>query len=92
MGLERAGAVRRARIDREGRSTHDRDDAFEEHGTTAAIGHISYAMRDPGARRGMRTGSVTSAWARHYHAAWAEEVLDAEPTDATDSSIEVGQE
>jgi formate dehydrogenase subunit gamma len=39
------------------------------------IGHISYAMRDPGSRRGMRTGSVTEIWARTHHAAWVEEVV-----------------
>jgi formate dehydrogenase subunit gamma len=39
------------------------------------VGHISYAMRDTGARRGMRTGSVTETWARSNHGAWVEEVL-----------------
>jgi formate dehydrogenase subunit gamma len=54
------------------------------------IGHISYAMRDAGARRGMRTGSVTATWARTHHAAWAEELAEAEA--ATDVSTRVGQE
>ena len=44
------------------------------------IGHISYAMRDPGSRRGMRSGSVTTAWARKHHAAWLDELLAAEPS------------
>ena len=42
------------------------------------IGHISYAMRDPGSRRGMRTGSVTATWAQTHHPAWFEEVTDSE--------------
>ena len=45
------------------------------------IGHISYAVRDPGSRRGMRSGSVTTTWARKHHAAWLEEVV-AESTSA----------
>ncbi|GAA4590358.1 formate dehydrogenase subunit gamma [Planotetraspora phitsanulokensis] len=35
--------------------------------------HIRLAYRDPEARRGMRTGSVTTAWARKNHSQWAEE-------------------
>jgi formate dehydrogenase subunit gamma len=42
------------------------------------IGHIFYAMKDSEARRGMRTGRVSAAWARTEHAAWADEVLAAE--------------
>jgi formate dehydrogenase subunit gamma len=56
------------------------------------MGHISYAMRDPGARRGMRTGSVTARWARTYHAAWAEEVLPPEPRPEVEVSVELSQE
>ncbi|GAA4556669.1 formate dehydrogenase subunit gamma [Planotetraspora kaengkrachanensis] len=37
------------------------------------LGHIRLAYRDPEARRGMRTGSVTTAWARKNHPQWAEE-------------------
>jgi len=37
------------------------------------IGHISYAMRDPESRRGMRTGRVSAAWARDHHGRWADE-------------------
>ena len=42
------------------------------------IGHISYARRDPGSRRGMRTGSVTAEWAQTHHAAWFDEVTAAD--------------
>lgn len=38
------------------------------------IGHITYAVRDPESRRGMRTGRVSVHWAREEHAAWAEEL------------------
>jgi len=39
-----------------------------------AIGHIVYAIRDPEARRGMRTGRVATHWARAEHEAWLDEV------------------
>jgi formate dehydrogenase subunit gamma len=39
------------------------------------IGHILFAIRDPEARRGMRTGRVSASWARAEHAAWADEAL-----------------
>jgi formate dehydrogenase subunit gamma len=42
------------------------------------IGHINYARRDPGSRRGMRTGSVTAEWAQAHHNAWFDEVTAAE--------------
>jgi formate dehydrogenase subunit gamma len=38
------------------------------------LGHITYALRDSEARRGMRTGRVSAAWARDEHAAWAEQM------------------
>jgi formate dehydrogenase subunit gamma len=41
------------------------------------IGHISYAMRDPESRRGMRTGRVSATWARDHHRAWADEAAAA---------------
>ena len=41
------------------------------------IGHIVYAIRDPEARRGMRTGRVSTRWARAEHGAWAEEMDEA---------------
>ena len=40
------------------------------------IGHIVYAIRDPEARRGMRTGRVSKHWARVEHEAWADEMND----------------
>ena len=40
------------------------------------LGHVSYALRDPESRRGMRTGRVAAGWARTHHAAWAAEVDD----------------
>ncbi len=46
------------------------------------VGHVRYALRDPEARRAVRTGRVTASWARAHHAAWADEVqhvVDTEP-------------
>jgi formate dehydrogenase subunit gamma len=37
------------------------------------VGHILYALRDPVAMRGMRTGLVPLRWARREHAAWVAE-------------------
>lgn len=37
------------------------------------LGHVAFAMKDPEARRGMRTGTVSRRWARAEHAAWAQE-------------------
>jgi formate dehydrogenase subunit gamma len=34
------------------------------------IGHIRMALKDPEARRGMRTGKVSRAWARKEHKLW----------------------
>jgi formate dehydrogenase subunit gamma len=41
------------------------------------IGHISYAVRDPESRRGMRRGHVSAEWARTHHDAWAAESEEA---------------
>jgi formate dehydrogenase subunit gamma len=38
------------------------------------LGHIYFAIKDPQARQGMRTGRVSIGWAREQHAAWAEEL------------------
>lgn len=38
------------------------------------VGHLTYALRDAEAMRGMRTGRVSLRWARREHAAWADEV------------------
>ncbi len=44
------------------------------------IGHIMYAVRDTEARRGMRTGRVSSRWARAEHGAWADEMTESDPS------------
>ena len=41
------------------------------------IGHITFAVKDPEARRGMRTGRVSTAWARAEHREWADEISGA---------------
>ena len=51
------------------------------------IGHISFAVRDPESRRGMRTGSVSASWARRHHFSWATE-LGVADEDAENNSIE----
>ena len=47
------------------------------------IGHITFAIKDPEARRGMRTGRVSATWARAEHGAWVDELSEprAEPED-----------
>jgi formate dehydrogenase subunit gamma len=45
------------------------------------MGHVSYAVRSPIAMRGVVTGSVPLAWARHEHGAWADEVAGPAPED-----------
>jgi formate dehydrogenase subunit gamma len=40
-------------------------------------GHIAQAIRDPEARRGMRTGGVSRLWAVEHHREWAD-AIDAE--------------
>jgi formate dehydrogenase subunit gamma len=50
------------------------------------VGHVVFALKDPEARRGMRTGSVSRWWARAEHAAWLHE-LDSPA--ATESAAEV---
>lgn len=42
-------------------------------------GHLTYAMGDAVARRGMRTGYVSVEWAQREHAAWAASVVPQEP-------------
>ena len=41
--------------------------------TVGVAGHVYFAVRDPEARRGMRTGRVAAGWARREHAAWVAE-------------------
>jgi formate dehydrogenase subunit gamma len=38
------------------------------------VGHVYFALNDREARRGMRTGRVSTRWAHAEHAAWAEEI------------------
>jgi len=38
------------------------------------IGHIVEAVNDPEARRGMRTGRVSRAWAMREHRDWFDEM------------------
>jgi formate dehydrogenase subunit gamma len=40
------------------------------------VGHVWFALRDPLAMRGMRTGTVPARWARQEHSAWAAEFDD----------------
>jgi formate dehydrogenase subunit gamma len=47
------------------------------------VGHILFAVRDPDAMYGMRSGLVPLRWARREHAAWAAELTgDPETNDA----------
>ena len=41
------------------------------------VGHVTFAWKDPEARRGMRTGRVSRSWAAREHAGWLAEVDDA---------------
>ena len=50
------------------------------------VGHVIFALKDPEARRGMRTGSVSRAWARIEHAGW---LHDLESAAGTESAAEV---
>ncbi len=38
------------------------------------VGHITFAIKDPESRRGMRTGRVSRHWAREEHADWLAEI------------------
>lgn len=38
------------------------------------LGHICYALKDPEARRGMRTGQVSRHWANDNHPSWTDPV------------------
>jgi formate dehydrogenase subunit gamma len=49
------------------------------------VGHITFALKDPEARHGMRTGSVSRSWARIEHAGW---LRDLENPVATESAEE----
>ena len=45
------------------------------------VGHVIFALRDPEARRGMRTGMVSRWWARAEHAGWLRELERAAGTE-----------
>jgi len=47
------------------------------------VGHVYFALKDPEARRGMRTGSVSRSWARTEHAGWLHELESAAATEPT---------
>jgi formate dehydrogenase subunit gamma len=51
------------------------------------IGHISYAVRDPESRRGMRSGHVSATWARAQHSEWAAETERAAAESDTNRSV-----
>jgi formate dehydrogenase subunit gamma len=44
------------------------------------VGHIYLAVKDPEARRGMRRGRVSVAWARTHHAGWADDLTADHPS------------
>jgi formate dehydrogenase subunit gamma len=48
------------------------------------LGHLTKAIKDAEARRGMRTGTVSTAWAQTEHAAWADEITA--PPDPTEDT------
>lgn len=43
------------------------------------LGHLTFALGDRDALRGMVTGRVPMAWARREHAAWADEADEVDP-------------
>lgn len=49
------------------------------------LGHVTYALKDPEARRGMRTGWVSRKWARTEHAAWIDDLDENPPTNGSES-------
>ncbi len=50
------------------------------------FGHILFAMRDPEARAGMRTGVVPARWAAREHGDWAKEVKEIKEVKANRSA------
>ena len=51
------------------------------------LGHINFAIRDAEARRGMRTGVVSSGWARAEHEAWAADLGVGAPPAGPDDQV-----
>jgi formate dehydrogenase subunit gamma len=47
------------------------------------LGHVTFALKDPEARRGMRHGTVTRSWARTEHPAWLDDLDEAPPTESS---------
>jgi formate dehydrogenase subunit gamma len=47
------------------------------------LGHVYFALKDPEARRGMRRGTVTRAWARMEHPAWLDDLDEAPPAESS---------
>jgi formate dehydrogenase subunit gamma len=45
------------------------------------VGHVMFALKDPEARRGMRTGSVSRSWACTEHAGWLHDLESAAAPD-----------
>jgi formate dehydrogenase subunit gamma len=45
------------------------------------VGHVVFALKDPEARHGMRTGSVSRSWARTEHAGWLHDLENAAATE-----------
>ena len=43
------------------------------------LGHVLFAVRDPQARSGLRTGVVPASWAVDKHRGWAEEIAAKPP-------------
>ena len=52
------------------------------------VGHITFAMKDPEAREGMRTGWVSRRWARREHAAWLQEMTDGADGERTTEPVD----
>jgi formate dehydrogenase subunit gamma len=47
------------------------------------VGHIAFALRDPAAMEGMRSGRVPLRWARREHGAWAAEMTGEWPDETS---------
>ena len=52
------------------------------------LGHLWYALRDPGALSGMFLGHITPEWAARHHPAWLDEARAPEPPRAGASGID----
>ncbi|MFL6055631.1 MAG: cytochrome b/b6 domain-containing protein [Actinoallomurus sp.] len=52
------------------------------------LGHLWYALRDPGALSGMFLGHIRPEWAARHHPAWLDEARPPEPAPAEASGID----